>query len=93
MEKTVAVTGIVQGRVQGVGFRYFALGKGQMLGLLGWVSNLSNGEVEYFVQGPEPEVSRFLDSLEEGPRMGRVERVTRSDVPSDPLLTGFEIRY
>jgi len=43
------------GRVQGVGFRYYATYKAQLLGLTGWVKNLYDGSVEMEVQG-DPEL-------------------------------------
>lgn len=53
------------GRVQGVGFRYYAVNKANQLGLTGWVKNLPDGSVEMEAQGAEAaidELIRFLDS-------------------------------
>lgn len=41
---------VFYGRVQGVGFRYYAVNKANQLGLTGWVKNLPNGTVEMEVQ-------------------------------------------
>ena len=41
------------GRVQGVGFRYYAVQKANQLGLTGWVKNLYDGSVEMEVEGQE----------------------------------------
>ena len=45
---------IFYGRVQGVGFRYYAVQKANQLGLTGWVKNLYDGSVEMEVEGEEP---------------------------------------
>ncbi|MDD3137882.1 MAG: acylphosphatase [Lachnospiraceae bacterium] len=55
---------IFRGRVQGVGFRYYAVQKARELGLTGWVQNLDDGTVEMEVQGLEGQIDQlvlFLD--------------------------------
>lgn len=54
---------IFYGRVQGVGFRYYAVNKARSLGLTGWVENLYNGNVEMEVQGAEKDIQELLDYL------------------------------
>ena len=49
---------IFYGRVQGVGFRYYAVQKANQLGLTGWVKNLYDGSVEMEVEGEEPLIDR-----------------------------------
>ncbi|MFH0920286.1 MAG: acylphosphatase [Fibrobacterota bacterium] len=89
----IAKTGTVEGRVQGVGYRYFAQETAVRLGLFGWVRNLPEGSVEYYVQGPEPAVAEFIRKLEEGPPLSRVERVTRGGMPVDLAIQGFRVMY
>jgi acylphosphatase len=43
---------LVKGRVQGVGYRYFALRTAERLGVTGFVRNLSDGRVEVVGEGP-----------------------------------------
>ena len=57
----------IKGKVQGVGYRYFVYRKAQVLGLKGWVRNLSNGAVEAVFEGDEPSVARLLEACGEGP--------------------------
>ncbi len=54
---------IFYGRVQGVGFRYYAVNKARSLGLTGWVENLYNGTVEMEVQGEEQDIKELIDYL------------------------------
>ena len=50
-EDNLTVNMKITGKVQGVGFRYFVLRQAQKLGIKGWVSNQSNGDVEALAQG------------------------------------------
>lgn len=56
---------IVSGNVQGVGFRYKTQQIAQQLQLKGTVQNLSNGNVEIFIQGTNEELDLFLKKLDE----------------------------
>jgi acylphosphatase len=87
-----AITGVVKGRVQGVGFRYFAQDAAEEAGLSGWVRNLPDRNVEFFAQGDEEDLDRFLQKLLRGPVMARVERVLSDAAEPDPALNDFEIR-
>ncbi|MGB9860352.1 MAG: acylphosphatase [Moorellaceae bacterium] len=63
----------VRGRVQGVGYRYFALNQAVRLGLNGWVRNCYDGTVEGVVEGPQEKVREFLSLCRQGPRWAQVE--------------------
>jgi len=77
----------VGGRVQGVGFRFFAARLARETGVNGWVRNLPDGRVESVAEGEEGAVARYLDRLREGPRTGRVTDVRVEDV----AITGFDV--
>lgn len=66
---------LVQGRVQGVGYRAFARKKALELGLSGYAENLPDGRVEVVAEGPEEELRAFLHHLRQGPRLAQVEGV------------------
>ena len=82
----------VVGRVQGVGFRYFAQRAAQRLGVHGWVRNESDGSVACDVQGDVAAVERFLEELRTGPSFSRVDEVVVEDAQPVPALAAFEIR-
>lgn len=63
---------IVSGRVQGVGFRFFAERAAREFAVSGFVRNLPNGAVEAVAEGEEAAIARYVERLREGPRMGRV---------------------
>jgi acylphosphatase len=67
---------VVSGRVQGVGFRYFAQDMALREGATGWIRNLPDGRVEALVEGDAEAVTRFERALRSGPRGARVETVT-----------------
>ncbi len=83
---------IVTGRVQGVGFRYFALRQAQELSLRGWVRNLANGNVELMVQGPRERVSEFLQRIRKGPTMSWVQNCEVTWGKPDANFGSFELR-
>jgi acylphosphatase len=62
----------VSGLVQGVGFRWYTRERAGELGVVGWVKNLSNGDVEVLVEGEEAQVGELLAWLEHGPPSARV---------------------
>lgn len=74
---------LVSGRVQGVGYRWFALREGERLGLAGWVRNLADGQVEAVAAGPAEVLDQFEATLREGPRWAHVESVEKAHVPHD----------
>jgi len=71
---------LVTGRVQGVGFRYFAETSAVSLGLRGFVRNLRDGRVEAVAEGAAEALAAFEAALREGPAHARVEAVEKSAV-------------
>lgn len=66
---------LVQGRVQGVGFRWFVHREASELALKGWVRNTEDGEVEVVVAGDDQSLAELRASLKKGPRGSRVDRI------------------
>ncbi|MBM3620020.1 MAG: acylphosphatase [Alphaproteobacteria bacterium] len=69
----------IRGRVQGVGYRYWAVGQARALGLRGWVRNRSDGSVEVVAAGPGNALDIFIVACRRGPRAARVEAVDIED--------------
>ena len=67
------------GRVQGVGFRWHAVSKARLLGLTGWVKNLSDGSVEMEAQGTRTQIGELLGYLYEQ-RYIRIEDIKAEDI-------------
>lgn len=67
---------MIQGRVQGVGFRWFVVRYARELGVRGTVRNRADGAVEAILQADSEEsVEALVERLREGPRAGRVDEV------------------
>ena len=74
---------IVFGRVQGVGFRYFAQETAARHNVHGWVRNRSDGTVELHVESADRDYELFLQTLRDGNRFVGVERMEISDRPAE----------
>jgi acylphosphatase len=72
---------IVHGRVQGVGFRYFVRHVANHLGLTGNVRNCPDSTVEIVVEGTSGKIADFINEVEKGPALARVDSVNIADIP------------
>jgi acylphosphatase len=72
---------LIRGRVQGVGFRYFAQHSAASLGLTGYARNLDDGNVEVYAAGPPDKLSDFAARLRQGPRFADVRGVEEQEAP------------
>lgn len=66
----------ITGRVQGVGYRAWAVRAARGLGLSGWVRNRADGSVEALIEGPEEAVDRFVQAARGGPQGAEVAGVS-----------------
>ncbi|OPZ11026.1 MAG: Acylphosphatase [candidate division BRC1 bacterium ADurb.BinA364] len=82
---------IVEGRVQGVGFRYFAENQALALGLSGWVRNLRDGSVETEAEGPREALEQYLAALRRGPAFARVSALRETWSEAEGRLQGFRV--
>lgn len=80
------------GRVQGVGFRYFACSAAQKLGLTGWVANNWDGSVTMEAQGVPAALDRLVPMIEASNRWAYIERSTVERLPLKEHEYGFEER-
>ena len=85
---------VIRGQVQGVGYRWWAVGRARELGLAGWVRNCADGTVEALAIGAPDAIAAFARACEAGPRHALVEAVAVSPASDDgsgvfePLETG-----
>ena len=92
MTERARLDATARGRVQGVGYRYFALREAGDLGLDGWVANAADGSVRCVAEGPRGVLETFLAALEAGPAGAWVDRVDVTWSPATGGLGAFTIR-
>ncbi len=85
---------VIHGRVQGVGFRYWAESTARSYSLEGWVRNRRNGVVEAVLCGPPDMVLAMIEACRQGPSSARVTRIDQHDAGADELglrgaMSGF----
>lgn len=84
---------IVQGLVQGVGFRYFIYRKAQEIGgLTGYVRNLFTGEVEIVAEGAQQNIDMLFEAAKIGPRSAQVHKAFIEWTEPTHEFTIFEVR-
>jgi acylphosphatase len=93
MTNRTAAEILVEGRVQGVGYRDFVRRRASGLGLAGFVMNLKDGRVRVHAEGTRDVIEELIRQIEKGPPLSRVDRLdVRWLLPGRPL-TSFEIRH
>jgi acylphosphatase len=83
---------IVEGHVQGVGFRAFVLEWALELGLTGWVRNRWDGTVEVIAEGSKIELEKLLAALRRGPRTYTTSGVSPEWLDATGEFTRFQVR-
>jgi acylphosphatase len=85
---------LVSGRVQGVGYRYFATEAAEQMGVKGYAKNLADGRVEVYAIGTLDQLRDFAGELRRGPALAAVADV--AEVEAEVLLafsSGFAVTF
>ena len=80
------------GRVQGVGFRYTAQNLAIQFNVAGYVRNLPDGRVELVMEGPDPEMDHFVESLRQKMN-GYIRNVDRQIHAATGEFNRFSIKH
>ncbi len=83
---------VVEGLVQGVGFRWFVARKAETLGLRGYVKNLYDGSVEIEAEGERSLVEELIAQVKVGPRSAQVNNLRLEWREPEHRTAHFEIR-
>ena len=82
---------LINGLVQGVGFRFFAQRAAARHQVLGYVKNLEDGRVETVAQGDEKSVKDFMEDMNAGPFYARVEDIEETVLEPNKSFSAFLI--
>lgn len=83
---------VIEGRVQGVGYRDYARRRASGLGLGGWVTNLHDGRVRLRAEGSRGQIEALVRELQQGPPLSRVARVHVRWIAPAGTFAGFDVR-
>ena len=83
---------IIKGRVQGVGYRFYAQQYALKLGLTGWVRNLPDGCVEIIAEGDTSLLEQLYAWVKQGPRYAEVSSVDVNQLNTTDRFSNFTIR-
>jgi len=93
-EEVAALSAVVRGVVQAVGFRQFVIIHARSLSLSGYVRNGNDGRsVEVLAEGPRPALEELVRRLWKGPFMARVDSVQVRWMPPSGEFSRFEARF
>jgi len=92
MEKT-RIQMKIFGRVQGVGFRYFAKTMADQLHIMGYVRNEYDESVFIDAQGRKEDIDRFIAYISKGPSYGEVHRIDKIYISEEANFNRFDIRH
>ena len=81
------------GRVQGVGFRYFAQMNASQFNVTGWVKNMYDGSVTAQAQGTKKQIESFIEAMKHGHRFMRIDHMTAEECPVLQGEKDFKVKY
>jgi acylphosphatase len=84
---------LVEGRVQGVGYRAFAQRRARDRGLTGYTLNLHDGRVKIRVEGERQTIDQYVHDLRVGPPLADVAHVSVTPVPFTGQYRDFTVRF
>lgn len=83
----------IHGKVQGVGYRFFATRVARRLGLKGWIRNLRDGTVDAAVEGEPEAIEEWIEEIKEGPRYAEVTRIDQEKKSYRGTFGEFDVRF
>ena len=83
----------IYGKVQGVGYRFFATRTARRLELKGWIRNLRDGTVDAVVEGESENIDEWIAELKEGPRFAEVSKIDQEKRDFTGTLGDFDVKF
>lgn len=84
---------LISGKVQGVGYRYFAMRAANYYQISGYVRNLTSGQVEVVAEGQRDAIEGFKRELAAGPYHAQVTQMEERNIEISGQYQGFRIDY
>ena len=83
----------IHGKVQGVGYRFYATRVARRLGLKGWIQNNRDGTVEAIVEGEKASIDEWVEEIREGPRYAEVTKIDADVKEFSGRLGDFDVKF
>ncbi len=83
----------IHGKVQGVGYRYFATRVARRMGLKGWIQNNRDGSVEALVEGEKKNIDEWIEEIREGTRYSEVTNIEQESKEFSGKLGDFDVKF
>ncbi len=83
----------IHGKVQGVGYRFFATRVARRLGLKGWITNNRDSTVDAAVEGEKETIDEWIEELKEGPRYAEVTKIDQETKEYTGKLGDFDVKF
>jgi acylphosphatase len=83
----------IHGKVQGVGYRFFATRVARRMGLKGWIENNRDGTVEALVEGEKKTIDEWIEEIREGPRYAEVTHIEQESKDYTGRLPDFDVKF
>ena len=87
----ITIKGYVEGKVQGVGFRYFVKNNANQLKVVGYAKNLLDTRVEFVLQGDQAALTSLLQIINRGPSNSSVKSLESQVQDTDERYQNFSI--
>ncbi|HYK06003.1 MAG TPA: acylphosphatase [Thermoanaerobaculia bacterium] len=83
----------IHGKVQGVGYRFYATRVARRLGLKGWIQNNRDSSVEALVEGEKASIDEWIEEIREGPRYAEVTQIDQETKEFTGRLPDFDVKF
>jgi len=83
----------IHGKVQGVGYRFFATRVARRAGLKGYITNERDGTVAAAVEGEKQDIDDWIEELKEGPRYAEVTKIDQETKEYTGRLGDFDVKF
>lgn len=88
----IAYHACAEGRVQGVGFRYWTVQVARAFGITGWVRNCPDNSVEIHAEGKENALREFFSAVQDGNPHAHISHFSISSAHYRGFRS-FEVEY